>query len=234
MRSIRNRGDGTFEDVPIAPGLRACATTRPRRPSPISTTTATSTFTSVTTWSGTRITRGLCLNDKREYFYCDPSKVPPAPDHVFRNDGGRFVDVTESSGCKEIARARAGRRRGRSRRRRPHRPLRRQRRHGQLPVSQPGGLPLRGNRPPGRRGRQRRGRLPGGHGRGLRRPRRRRPSRADGHQLLRRGHDPLSEPGRGPLRRSKRRFRNRAGHAATCSASASRWPTSTTTACSTS
>jgi enediyne biosynthesis protein E4 len=40
----------------------------------------------------------LCPNDKGGYFYCDPSKVDPAPDHVFRNDGGRFVDVTREAG----------------------------------------------------------------------------------------------------------------------------------------
>src|SRR5262249_74679 len=44
----------------------------------------------------------LCLNDNGGYFYCDPSKVPPAADHLFRNDGGHFVDVTESSGCLEL------------------------------------------------------------------------------------------------------------------------------------
>ena len=27
--------------------------------------------------------------------------IPPAPDHVYRNDGGRFVDVTAESGCAE-------------------------------------------------------------------------------------------------------------------------------------
>jgi hypothetical protein len=30
--------------------------------------------------------------------YCDPYKLDPAPDHVFRNDGGRFVDVTKEAG----------------------------------------------------------------------------------------------------------------------------------------
>lgn len=30
--------------------------------------------------------------------YCDPRPLPSMPDHVFRNDGGRFVDVTESAG----------------------------------------------------------------------------------------------------------------------------------------
>ena len=40
----------------------------------------------------------LCENDKGEYFYCDPSKVEPAPDHVFRNVGGRFTEVTAQAG----------------------------------------------------------------------------------------------------------------------------------------
>ena len=40
----------------------------------------------------------LCKNDKGEYFYCDPSKVEPAPDHVYRNDGGRFIEVTGIAG----------------------------------------------------------------------------------------------------------------------------------------
>ena len=86
----------------------------------------------------------------------------------------------------------------------------------------------------GRGGRQRRGRIPGGHGRGLRRPRRRRPARPDGHQLLRRGHDALQEPGRGLFADQQRGLAASASPPATCWASASRWPTSTTTAGSTS
>ena len=30
--------------------------------------------------------------------YCDPRLLPSLPDHVFRNDGGRFIDVTEQAG----------------------------------------------------------------------------------------------------------------------------------------
>ena len=30
--------------------------------------------------------------------YCDPNSLPHLPDHVFRNDSGRFVDVTDSAG----------------------------------------------------------------------------------------------------------------------------------------
>jgi enediyne biosynthesis protein E4 len=32
------------------------------------------------------------------YDYCDPRDIPAMPDHLFRNDGGRFVDVTGATG----------------------------------------------------------------------------------------------------------------------------------------
>jgi hypothetical protein len=94
----RNRGDGTFEDVTARAGLagpRECPTSaaladldddgdldlyvchymawEPEHPP-------------------------TCRNAKGEAFYCDPRKVEPAPDHVFRNDGGRFVEVTAPAG----------------------------------------------------------------------------------------------------------------------------------------
>src|SRR5205823_2782633 len=31
-------------------------------------------------------------------YYCNPHDLPALPDHLFRNDGGRFVDVTEPAG----------------------------------------------------------------------------------------------------------------------------------------
>ncbi|MFI5458430.1 MAG: FG-GAP-like repeat-containing protein [Isosphaerales bacterium] len=36
------------------------------------------------------------------YTYCDPRHFPALPDHVFRNDGGRFVDVTEQAGIVDL------------------------------------------------------------------------------------------------------------------------------------
>src|SRR6185437_7125396 len=30
--------------------------------------------------------------------YCGPPRLPPRPDHVFRNDCGRFTDVTAEAG----------------------------------------------------------------------------------------------------------------------------------------
>ena len=94
-----NRGDGTFEDVTQAPVSGAIATGRRRRPSPISTTTATSTSTSATTWSGTPTTRRSARTRSGGITVCcDPAIDSPLPDHVFRNDGGRFVDVTAEAG----------------------------------------------------------------------------------------------------------------------------------------
>ncbi len=41
----------------------------------------------------------LCQNRSRSaYTSCDPLSSEALPDHVFRNDGGRFVDVTVSAG----------------------------------------------------------------------------------------------------------------------------------------
>jgi tetratricopeptide (TPR) repeat protein len=37
-------------------------------------------------------------HSKPGYVYCGPQAFPALPDHVFRNDGGRFVDVTGAAG----------------------------------------------------------------------------------------------------------------------------------------
>ena len=97
----RNRGDGTFEDATERAGLEGV------RDNPTSAAFADLDndgdldlyVCHYMVWDPEHPI--VCINDKREYFYCDPSKVPPAPDHVFQNNGGRFVDVTELAGCKE-------------------------------------------------------------------------------------------------------------------------------------
>ncbi len=38
------------------------------------------------------------LPDRTEPHYCDPRHFPALQDHIFRNDGGKFVDVTAESG----------------------------------------------------------------------------------------------------------------------------------------
>jgi tetratricopeptide (TPR) repeat protein len=40
----------------------------------------------------------LCPDAKGGYRYCEPSKFPSEQDHLFRNDHGRFVDVTAAAG----------------------------------------------------------------------------------------------------------------------------------------
>jgi enediyne biosynthesis protein E4 len=97
----RNRGDGTFEDVTERTGLSG------RRDNPTSAAFADLDndgdldlyVCHYMLWDPAH--PRLCKTEKGDFFYCDPSKVEPAPDHVFRNDGGRFVDVTASSGLAE-------------------------------------------------------------------------------------------------------------------------------------
>ncbi len=41
----------------------------------------------------------LCWDDKKNaHVFCGPPRFPSRPDHLFRNDGGRFVDVTAEAG----------------------------------------------------------------------------------------------------------------------------------------
>ncbi len=97
----RNRGDGTFEDATVAAGLAG------RRDNPTSAALADLDgdgdldlyVCHYMIWDAANPT--TCKNERGEFFYCDPSKVEPAPDHVFRNDGGRFVAVTAESGLAE-------------------------------------------------------------------------------------------------------------------------------------
>src|SRR5262249_34915450 len=37
-----------------------------------------------------------------EVYRCTPINFPALPDHVFRNDRGRFVDVTEAAGIRDV------------------------------------------------------------------------------------------------------------------------------------
>jgi tetratricopeptide (TPR) repeat protein len=95
---LRNRGNRTFEDATERAGLAGI------RDNPTSAAFADLDndgdldlyVCHYMRWDPDHPT--LCKNDRGEYFYCDPSKVEPAPDHAFRNDGGRFRDVSEQAG----------------------------------------------------------------------------------------------------------------------------------------
>jgi tetratricopeptide (TPR) repeat protein len=95
-----NRGDGTFEDVTAAAGLGG------DRDWPTS-----------AAWADLDADGDLDLyvchylawdaehpppcggpSDTADRVYCDPRALEPLRDHLFRNDGGRFVDVTAEAG----------------------------------------------------------------------------------------------------------------------------------------
>ncbi len=95
----RNRGDGRFEDVTDAAGLGG------DRDWPTSAAFADLDndgdldlyVCHYLKWDAAH--PQLCQNRARSaYTSCDPLSSEALPDHVFRNDGGRFVDVTVSAG----------------------------------------------------------------------------------------------------------------------------------------
>jgi enediyne biosynthesis protein E4 len=96
-----NRGNGTFEDVTSSAGLSGT------RDTPTSATFADLDndgdldlyVCHYMLWDPNN--PKLCRNRNGDPIYCAPFKVEPAPDHVFRNDAGRFVDVTTTAGFAE-------------------------------------------------------------------------------------------------------------------------------------
>jgi tetratricopeptide (TPR) repeat protein len=98
---LRNQGDGRFEDVTERAGLAG------RRDNPTSAAFADLDddgdldlfVCHYMLWDPAD--PRACKNEKGEFFYCDPSKVDPAPNHAFRNDGGRFTDVSAEAGFTE-------------------------------------------------------------------------------------------------------------------------------------
>jgi tetratricopeptide (TPR) repeat protein len=95
---LRNRGDGTFEDVSERAGLAGV------RENPTSAAFADLDgdgdldlyVCHYIRWDPDHPT--LCRHDHGGYYYCDPAQYERAADHVFRNDGGHFVDVTDRAG----------------------------------------------------------------------------------------------------------------------------------------
>ena len=98
----RNRGDGIFENVTEAAGLGG------DRDWPTS-----SAFADLDNdgdldlyvchyldWNTEKPT--TCWDDKKgKYTYCAPQHFQPLPDHLFRNDGGKFVDISAEAGIRD-------------------------------------------------------------------------------------------------------------------------------------
>jgi enediyne biosynthesis protein E4 len=98
----RNRGDGTFVDATESWGLGG------GRDWPTS-----SAFADLdgdgdldlyvchyADWDPRRSSACPHPDDPRKFIYCGPRVFAAMPDHVFRNDGGRFVDVSEGAGVR--------------------------------------------------------------------------------------------------------------------------------------
>ena len=95
----RNKGDGAFEDATEAYGLGG------DRDWPTSAAFADLDgdgdldlyVCHYLEWDENRPT--ICTNpDTRKPFYCAPRAFRARPDHLFRNDGGRFTDITQEAG----------------------------------------------------------------------------------------------------------------------------------------
>ncbi|HEX3447964.1 MAG TPA: FG-GAP-like repeat-containing protein [Isosphaeraceae bacterium] len=96
---LRNQGDGTFEDITVKAGLGG------DRDWPTSAAFADLDgdgdldlyVCHYLKWDSEH--PRTCLDKDRKVFtFCGPPEFPPMPDHLFRNDGGHFVDISTEAG----------------------------------------------------------------------------------------------------------------------------------------
>ena len=95
-----NRGDGTFEEVTAAVGLAG------DRDWPTSAAWADLDndgdldlfVCHYLRWDGEHPRLCRSARGSESFEYCEPKDLPALPDHLFRNDAGRFVDVTSEAG----------------------------------------------------------------------------------------------------------------------------------------
>jgi len=98
----RNRGDGTFEDMTLKAGLGG------NRDWPTSAAFADLDndgdldlyVCHYSAWDPVQSPPCPHPSKPGAYSYCGPRSVPSMPDHIFRNDGGRFHDVSEQAGVR--------------------------------------------------------------------------------------------------------------------------------------
>ena len=133
---LHNQGDGTFEDATERPAWAVIATGRPRRRSPISTATATSTCMSATTWPGTpSIPRSASDPEAPAASLLPAARLPRAARSPVPQRRRSFRRRHRVGRDRRSRRPRPGRGGRRPRRRRADRPVRGQRHDGQSTCS---------------------------------------------------------------------------------------------------
>ena len=102
-RLYRNLGDGTFEDATERAGVGDASWSSSAVFVDYDGDLDLDLFVAnYVVWSAAR--ERPCLGPNGLRNYCNPAEYPPAPDTLYRNEGnGRFVDVSEAAGIRQVA-----------------------------------------------------------------------------------------------------------------------------------